>query len=306
LGALPVEILNLDDSVMLQADVGRIADRPPVDLREWGPRIRLACGFRRFQRFSDELVTRRGTSQGRPAVVLYGSGDFHHVSLALLQRLPGPLNLLVIDHHPDWMRGVPFLHCGSWLHHAARLPQVAQIFHAGGEMDFDNRYRWLAPWRFIRNGRIRVLPAVRELRGGGWRKLPTTPLRARPDEPLSQQRLEMVLGSFRDELARRPLYISIDKDALIAADGVTNWELGHLSLAEVLLLIEGFLSAAGGRLAGADTVGDWSPPVMHGALTRVLGWIEHPRRSVDPQTAARLNERTNLALVEKLRSDGRV
>src|SRR5262249_54857056 len=138
-------------------------------LREWGPRVRLACRFGVFRRFEQELATRlaseaapakKGTgplesqvpSPFSPAVTLYGSGDFHHVSLALVRRLKEPCNLLVLDNHPDWMRAVPLLHCGTWLYHAARLPQVRRVFHAGGDVDFDNAYRRLAPWPELRSG----------------------------------------------------------------------------------------------------------------------------------------------------------
>src|SRR5207245_2357963 len=103
-----------------------------------------------------------------PSLTFVGSGDFHHVSLALVRRQPGPINLLVLDNHPDWMRGVPVLHCGTWLSHAVRLPQVRTVFHVGGEVDFDNAYSWLAPWPELRSGKIVVLPAVRRFRGARW------------------------------------------------------------------------------------------------------------------------------------------
>src|SRR5581483_4494910 len=100
-------------------------------------------------------------------------GDFHHVSLALVRRIMTPFNLLVLDKHPDWMRGIPFLHCGTWLRHALRLPGLQRVFHCGGETDFDNGYRWLAPWPEIRAGRVVAFPARRRFRWGG---LATRPL----------------------------------------------------------------------------------------------------------------------------------
>src|SRR5207253_9812558 len=110
----------------------------------------------------DALAHERGTAtDAAPSLAFLGSGDFHHLPLALLRRINQPINLLVFDNHPDWMRGVPFLHCGTWLNHAAALPQVQYIFHVGGNVDFDNRFRWLAPWRCLRAGKIHVFPAVR-------------------------------------------------------------------------------------------------------------------------------------------------
>src|SRR5262249_23112377 len=149
--------VDLDGSVARQGNLRERVRPRSVDMRRWGPTIRLACGFGRFERFAHELVHALGPARiDRPEILLCGSGDFHHVTLALLRRICDPINLLVIDNHPDWVRGVPFLHCGTWLHHAARLPHVRRIFHAGGDTDFDNRYRWLAPWSLLRSGKITV------------------------------------------------------------------------------------------------------------------------------------------------------
>ena len=137
--------------------------------REWGPRIRLGCGFGQFRRFEQALSDQLGgETDADPHLTYYGSGDFHHVSFALLRRLREPFNLLVLDNHPDWMRGVPFLHCGTWLRHASQLPLARRVFHVGGEVDFDNAFRWMAPWRQLRDGRITVFPAFRRFRRGAW------------------------------------------------------------------------------------------------------------------------------------------
>ena len=94
----------------------------------------------------------------------------------LLARQASPCNLAVIDNHPDWMRGVPFLHCGTWVHHAARLSHVRRIIHIGGDVDFDNLYRFMAPWPALHRGKITVIPARRSFGRGQWR-------RARPRAP---------------------------------------------------------------------------------------------------------------------------
>src|SRR5262245_5714462 len=124
-----VGVVDLDGGMGLQAFL-RERYRPRcLDMCHWGPRIRLACRFGRFERFAQELTHKLGPARvDEPDVLFCGSGDFHHVTLALLRRLSEPVNLLVLDNHPDWMRGVPFLHCGTWLYHAARLPQVRRIF----------------------------------------------------------------------------------------------------------------------------------------------------------------------------------
>lgn len=275
-----VRLLDLDGSFALQ-NVLHNRYRPAVyEARAWGRRIRMGCSFGRFRRFEEALSLLCQDEPPGPALTFYGSGDFHHVSLAPL-RLEQPFNLLVLDNHPDWMRGIPFLHCGTWLYHAAQLPNVERIFHVGGDVDFDNSYRWLAPWRQLRAGKIQVFPSIRQFYGGGWRGVPHCPLRPQPTEPTSASRLAELLAPYRFELRRWPLYISLDKDVLVESDAVVNWDSGKLTLPEVAQVLQTFVGAADGRLAGADIVGDWSPVRLQGWLRRVLHWTEHPPLNIE-------------------------
>jgi hypothetical protein len=297
-----IQILDLDGGVCAQPAL-QARYRPEVTpLQSWGPKIRLACRFGRFRRFERALGGRRGGGGAGPVVTFYGSGDFHHVSLALLRRLTRPCNLLVIDNHPDWMRGVPLLHCGTWVYHAAQLPQVRQVFHAGGDVDFDNSYRWLAPWPMLHEGKITVLPGRRAFERGRWAGIRHKPLRPAPDRAVTPQRLQGLLRPFAAALARHPLYISLDKDVMGAEEAVVNWDSGHLTLMEVCSIVDGFLRAAGGNLAGMDVVGDWSPVRLQGLLRRVFHWTMHPALGVDAGEAARRNEQTNLALLDAVQS----
>jgi hypothetical protein len=287
-------VLDLDGSITTQPRLLRTYAPQVVDLRGWGPRLRLACPWRRFHRFERALDRQLGSDE--PALTFYGSGDFHHLSLALVRRLRQPCNLLVVDKHPDWMRGVPLVHCGTWLYHAARLPHVRQVFHVGGETDFDNAYRWLAPTPLLRSGRIVVFPAARTFRAGFWRRLEHTPLRHEPTGHVSVSRLEALLWPYREALKRYPLYVSIDKDVLVAPQAAVNWDSGLLLLDEVQTVVQAFCRAAGQRLLGADIVGDWSAVQTAGWLGWLLDRTEHPALVVDARAASRLNQQANLAL----------
>jgi arginase family enzyme len=269
--------------------------------QDWGTCIRLACSLARFWEFQRRIQALFGPHDDAPALTLYGSGDFHHVTLALLRRLTTPFNLLVLDKHPDWMRGVPVMHCGTWLAHALRLPTLRRVFHVGGDLDFDNAYRWLAPWSDLRSGRIVVVPAVRRFTRGCWATVAHEPLRPQLEIPTTPERLDELLAAYRDELARVPLYITIDKDVLMSADAVVNWDSGHLTCREAQYVIAAFVDAAQGRLAGADLVGDWSPVRVRGWFRRLLHWTEHISQSVDADHAARRNEETNLTLIAAMR-----
>jgi hypothetical protein len=293
---LDVRILDLDGSLTAQSRLFPSPEAEWVPAREWGPQVRLACTFGAFERFRRWLDGAFRT--GDPAVMLYGSGDFHHVSLALLERLPGNFNLLVLDKHPDWMRGIPFLHCGTWLRHALRLPNVHRVFHCGGELDFDNAYRWLAPWPEIQAGRVVVLPARRRFLRGRWAGIEVNPLLA--GESSLADMLGAALSPFRGDLRRLPLYISIDKDVLSAEDAAVNWDSGLLRLPEAVTILDSFLSAAEGRLAGADVLGDWSPIELGHWLNRLCDRLDHPSPPHEPLEAAERNQRANEALLQVL------
>jgi arginase family enzyme len=296
---MDARLLDLDGA--LTAQTALVRSGPAIHLlRDWGPRLRLACSFARFHAFERRLTDRLGgATDAAPQLTFVGSGDFHHVSLALVRRLPAPVNLLVLDNHPDWMGGLPFLHCGTWLHHAARLPQVARVFHVGGEVDFDNHYRWLAPWRRLRDGRVVVFPAVRRFRRGAWAGVAHEPLRPVPAVAAGRARVADLLRPYRDELARRPLYVSLDKDVMTAADAAVNWDSGRLGWEEVAAVLGAFAAAAGGRLAGMDVVGDWSPVVVDGWFRRLFHLAEHAPLVIDPADARRRNERVNLRLLAR-------
>jgi hypothetical protein len=289
-----IRILDLDGSITAQKKL-LLWHRPEiVPLGAWGPQLRMACRWGRFRQFERELdlgLRRHGLHE--PALTFCGSGDFHHVSLALLRRLPGPFNLLVIDKHPDWMRGVPILHCGTWLHHAAQLPQVRNIFHVGGETDFDNAYRWMAPTPLLRSGRLTLFPACRTFQGGFWESVPHQPIRTAPDRQVNGARLASLLWEHRPVLQSCPLYISLDKDVLIAPQAPVNWDSGHLIFAEVQEILRAFCRSAGNRLAGIDVVGDWSPVVTQGWLRSLLHRVEHPALATDPRSATKLNQKLN-------------
>ena len=237
-----VRVLDLDGSLAAQAGLFPAGEAEWVPARDWGPRVRLACDFAEFRRFRAWLDEALGDDG--PSATLYGSGDFHHVTLALLGRVRGPFNLLVVDGHPDWMRGIPFLHCGTWLRHALRLPGLRRAFHCGGETDFENGYRLLAPWREIRSGRVVVFPSRRRFARGGWSRLGVRPLLAEGATPA--ETLRGALRPFRDELGGVPLYVTIDKDVLVADDASVNWDSGHLRLSEAASVVATFVEAAGG------------------------------------------------------------
>ena len=296
---MDVRILDLDGSVAKQSRlVARAKYLLPADT--WGPQLRMACGWEAFVRFEIHLARQLGSTRDvAPTLTFMGSGDFHHLSLAMVRRVPRRCNLLVIDNHPDWMRGVPFLHCGTWVYHAAQLPWVDRVFHVGGEVDFDNYYRHAAPWEMLHSGKIVTLPAIRQMKGRRWAATPHESLRPLPEVIMQRERLEMLLDPYRADLAKRPLYVSLDRDVLTAEHATINWDSGRLTPPEVFDILDGFREASP-ALLGMDVVGDWSPVRVSGLGRWLLHMTEHPPGEVDSQASQRLNEALNVSLVERM------
>jgi hypothetical protein len=168
----------------------------------------------------------------------------------------------------------------------------------GGDLDFDNAYRFLAPWPDLAEGKIKVLPALRQFKKGNWSRIVHEPLRGRPDVMATAERVRALLEADREDLAQYPLYISLDKDVLPASEAIVNWDSGFLAAPEIEVVLEAFLEACAGNLVGMDVVGDWSPVRARGLYRKFLHRTEHPSLTVDPAEAAAINERLNLRLIQ--------
>lgn len=113
--------------------------------------------------------------------------------------------------------------------------------------------------------------------------------------------------NFADRLLSRirteAVYITVDKDALIPADAITNWDQGALQLPYVLWLIGQI--AERHRIIGADVTGDYSVPRYGGplwtrALKRAEIMIDQPLRQHRAAVARDINGSANHALFEIL------
>ena len=83
----------------------------------------------------------------------------------------------------------------------------------------------------------------------------------------------------------------------MAADSVVNWDSGHLTLPEVRSILAVLLDLCGGRLAGMDVVGDWSPVQTTGLFRRLFHWTMHPPLVIDPTMAGQCNAQVNRLLL---------
>ena len=137
-------ILDFDGSVS-PLDGARV-----VPLRDHEEAIRFGCRMHVLRDLSPAV-------DAQPGIVFMGSGDFHHVSYLLIERLRQlgtRIQVVVFDNHPDNMR-YPFgIHCGSWVWHVSRLPFVERVHVAGiNSSDVEGMHVWENHLAALRSGK---------------------------------------------------------------------------------------------------------------------------------------------------------
>ena len=263
--------LNLDD-----AWSGLPGDLPVLDAREWGPRLRFSTPARVIEEFYREYKT-----QVAPFLV-YGSGDFHHLSALWLRRLREPFVLVSFDNHPDWDVRPPRWACGGWINRALEMPELnkASIWGCGNfecwwpRQVFGNRSA-------EREGQLEVHP---------WAD----------GRPVAQQnrRGAIVAANWRAKftqfahvLAGTNVYVTIDLDCLRAEEAITNWESGRFTADDIVWALAQ-LRAAKVQIVAGDICGAFSPPKYARAKQRIAAGFDHPKLpAVDLDAAQQTNLR---------------
>ncbi|HEY7120157.1 MAG TPA: hypothetical protein VH475_26450 [Tepidisphaeraceae bacterium] len=243
--------LNLDD-----AWDGEIPDTPGVDAREWGPRIRYFAPERLLAEFADRVLA------PLPPFVIYGSGDFHHLSGWLVRRVTEPVTLISFDNHPDWDVRPPKWTCGGWINRALECEQVRRAVVWGcGNFELN----W--PSRIFGNRRVAV-HAWAERFGPGVR---------RRFDCMTREDWRGRFGRFAESLAGSAVYVTVDLDCLRAEEAVTNWENGLFTAEDVAWAI-GMLREHC-RVVAGDVCGAHSPPRLERWTQRLASWWDHPKLS---------------------------
>lgn len=243
----PPLVLDLDDSVLTLPDEKRLC--PAV---HWREQVRFGCSSGRFRQFWTE------TERTLPATehfgtVLMGSGDFHHLSLPLVQHsLKGrtaPMRLIVLDNHPDNMRFPWGIHCGSWVRHASLLPQISHVHVVGiTSQDISVKHAWENYLTPLTRGKLTYWSTGVDV---GWGK--NIGLGKAFRHFTSSAELCEAFCSLLTEQPE-PTYLSIDKDVFSPSVVRTNWDQGQMTIAEALRIIE----ALNGSLVGSDITGEVS------------------------------------------------
>lgn len=249
----PPLILNFDQSVHLTS-------AQTIELTAWQESIRFGSSMKNFDILRQALNHQMPDQYGP---VFVGSGDYHHITLLLLERLLAkqsnsligasaeqkPIDLIVFDNHPDNMR-FPFgIHCGSWVFHAAKLPQIRHIHVIGitsNDIGFahaiENHFRplyrnKLTYWSMQVNTQWASYIGLKK----AFKSF------ASPD-----LLIESFLQTVKNETNN--LYLSIDKDAFSTEVIQTNWDQGILEEDHLWQVIDGLKP----RIIAADITGEVS------------------------------------------------
>ncbi|MEO8856174.1 MAG: hypothetical protein ABI343_04210 [Burkholderiaceae bacterium] len=244
--------MNVMGEQPLVLDFDGSAGVPPgatvVPLAGWQQRIRFGCTLRSMAALRHALAAGLPFD---PGTVFTGSGDFHHVSLLLIERLArhGPLDVIVLDNHPDNMRYPWGIHCGSWVSHVTALPFVRHVQVMGiGSPDVRLRHALENRLLPLFRGRLSYWCIGNDI---GWARHVGLGTAIRNFDSA-----RAMLNAFAEQQAgvRHPVYLSLDKDVLSTRVARTNWDQGVLLESDV---VEVVLQLAR-RLAGCDITGDVS------------------------------------------------
>jgi arginase family enzyme len=267
--------VNLDDTWF-----DRPAGIPVLDARQWGPQLRFSAPPRLIEKFYREYESRV------EPFVLYGSGDFHHLSALWIRRVIQPIVVVSFDNHPDWDIRPPKWGCGGWVNRALELPNVQRVSVWGcGNFEcwwprqiFGNR-------RAEREGKLDVHPWAderpvkdRQRRGAILRKN-------------WRERFETFAGDLRGS----DVYVTIDLDCLRAEEAVTNWESGRFAIVDLAWALGKLRESS--RIIGGDICGAYSPPHYARFKQHFAAEFDHPKLH---QPSAEQIRRINSAALEKL------
>jgi arginase family enzyme len=253
---------------------------PIIDAREWGPPLRFSAPSRLIEKFYREFRERLSP------FLVYGSGDFHHLSALWIRRLDQPVVVVSFDNHPDWDLRPPKWACGGWVNRALELPHVHRV-SVWGCGNFECWWPWqiFGNRRAERKGELEVHPWADER---PWK---------------DQQRRGAILREnwrehfqqFVRNLEQVSVYVTIDLDCLRAEEAVTNWESGRFTVSDVVWALETLRHQT--RVIAGDICGAFSPPTYARWKQKFASEFDHPNlHRTRTEEIQRINTRTLQAL----------
>ena len=244
-------ILNTDNSVPRQ-HLDRDFALDSIDLSDIRSSLQFYADRYGRRAFSDSI---RSSREDEPTLHFLGSGDFHHLTLMLLEQEAAPFLLVVFDNHSDCSSIGPRYHCGNWLYHASNLPQCSMVLHLGATERQGVLGRYLGIRPLIKKKKLMQLPG---------RALTA------PD----------FVDTFIDALSfhnpdRVPVYVSVDKDVLNLEESPGDWDNGVMSMIHLSTMLEYLIRVY--PVLGADITGEQGGALhyAHKPVKEMLSRIEH-------------------------------
>ena len=267
--------LNLDDAWQ-----GEPLGLPVVDARAWGPQLRFSAPPRTIENFYREHESRLAP------FLLYGSGDFHHLTALWARRIAQPVVLVSFDNHPDWDIRPPKWCCGSWVNRALDLAQVQRVSVWGcGNFECWWPHQLFGNRRAERAGNLEVHPWADD-----------RPARDRQRRgAILRENWRTQFEEFVRNLEGASVYVTIDLDCLCPDDAATNWENGRFTVADLAWALEKLRQQS--RIVAGDICGAFSQPVYARRKQRFAAEMDHPKLSHPNPEQIR---QTNFATLEKL------
>ena len=253
---------------------------PRLDLTDWGPKLRFSAPPRVIADFYSFVQPRLSP------FLLYGSGDFHHLSALWLRRLEQELILLSFDNHPDWDVRPPRWCCGGWINRALELPHVRHIAVWGcGNFECWWPHQIFGNRRAERGGRLEVHPWAddRPLKDRGRRGA------------ILRENWRDHFDDFVQTIRGANVYVTIDLDCLARSEAITNWENGRFEITDLVWALEKVRAST--NIIAGDICGAFSAPVYARRKQRFASEMDHPKfGEVDLREARRINRAALAAL----------
>lgn len=243
-----------------------------IDATSFGPKIRYWAHEKDLSRFYNE------TLRDLPPLVVYGSGDFHHLAAWLVRRFDGPLTIVSFDNHPDWDVRPPRWSCGCWVNRALELPNVERVSVWGcGNFELAFPSRLFRNRRGLRSGRLDVHAWAERQSTGTCRRF----------NCMTRENWRERFSAIRNTR----VYVTVDMDCLRQADAISNWEQGLFETADLAWAIRHLRSNC--EVVGGDVCGAASEPRYERFWQRFAGRWDHPKlRLPAPAESRRINQDT--------------
>ncbi|MDQ0256619.1 arginase family enzyme [Evansella vedderi] len=198
---------------------------------EWIPMEDIPSTSRYCSNEARAEIYERLQHRRNKGITFIGNGNYHYVSLLLLQEIDSPFTLVLLDNHTDLQEPsfMPLLSCGSWVLHALEsLPNLEKVVIVGIRPDFTTEQ----------------IPA--HLR---------SKISIIPHNHILFQKETKLLSHIQSLIPTANIYISIDKDVLDETAAKTNWDHGKMQLATLRSILQSLSEHK--SIIGVDICGEY-------------------------------------------------